>query len=327
MPGNSQLPNLGDGDIDGARASFDAALDILEPLRAPPRKVAILHALGRVSVRRAEAAAPGEGAGPEPGLIAHLGEGVAMLRAVVEAGGGSDTRLNLAHALIMDPGEPQCEGEHETLLARGREALAIVQDLAASHPAEERIAHELAVTRGWYGSMLVDRGLPREALVEMGPALDWLEAHCAARPLDARAALDRARVGGWWGWALEDAGRAEEGLACVAAAIELAAHLAQANPDDQRFVRQCEASTSMLARLHATLGEQETRTPAERMAHFARAAALYHKSLAMLAQRTERGWTLHSEGHYEQMYAAAAQRAEARREVLALRTERAAWRP
>lgn len=314
--GNAQMPNL--GDIDAARARYDAALSIVEPLHARfPDDVQIAHAVGRMNVRRAEAAAPGEGAGLEPGLIDRLGRGVAILRTVVSTGGGAGARLDLAHALIMDGWERQSEGEPEALLARGREALALAESVAASAPGDDAIAHELAVVRGWYGYMLIDQNQPAPALEVLIQARDWLEAHRAAHPLDSSAALIWARIEAWRGWALVETGHPTKGLALVGEAADLAMALAQANPEDQRFVRQLEVSTTMLARLHIKLGEAETTPTTQRQEHFAQAAILYTDALNMLAQRTRRGWTRHWEAHYEEMYASAARRAAERRDAMA----------
>ncbi len=309
VTGNTKMFSL--GDVDAARTYYDTALSILEPLASRyPDDLPIVHALGRVCVRRAEAAAPGEGAGKEPGLIPHLERGVELLRRVVARSQAIEPRLDLMHALVIDGWERESEGDAEAMIREGQEALRIGESLVAQHPGDERILFEYNVALSWQGEMLIATGRFREAAEQLEPVSEWFCARTAAHPEDPRAGyfdvLSRSRLGR----ACFEAGDFDEGLRLGAQAVPIAAALAAQNSEDQRIVRSHEISVLWLAEAHLEIGDDPTKLAAERLAHYEQAAELFKQAIALLNARAARGWLPHWESDYPTHYAAGLGRCE-----------------
>ncbi len=307
--GNSQLPNL--GDIDGARASYDAALTIVEPLHVRyPRDAQIAHHLGRMYVRRAEAAGPDEGAGKDPGLIVQLGQGLEILRSVCAATDVPEARLDLAHALFMDAWERYEEGDVEALALNGREALQLVEGVASRDQQSPLWRFELAVAKGWYGNILLQLKEPQKALTCFRPALAELAALRVGDEGNQRKALEFMRVLASLGTARVAVGEHAEGLDMIEQSRVLSIDLFAANPDDQRFFRFQEVMTTRLGRTHAELAQREELSLETRRSHWNEAARHYRDGLALHHERQRRGWVAHWESHYPEEFGKCLERCE-----------------
>lgn len=307
--GNSQLPNLGDND--GARANYDAALAIAVPLhRRFPNDMTITHCLGRMYVRRAEAAGPGEGAGAEPGLITQLGQGIELLRVAVDALGKPSAQLDLSHALFMDAWERAEEGDMTALAIGGAEALRLAELATQATPDDLQSQLDLAVAREWYGNILLQQNQSSTARTLIASAHAVLSRLTDSHPSNQQYAIEYARSLAYFGTAEAAVGNTDVGLELLEQSRLLSLQLFAANPDDQRFCRLHEITTTRLARTHAELGQDVKLSIDSRREHWSEAARFYRAGLAILNERIERGWMRHWEEHYPEEFQSLLERCE-----------------